>query len=38
MAQLLPTGQHSLMTFLIGHPTATALRSPRGPAEDVMLP
>jgi hypothetical protein len=38
MAALLPTGQHPLMTFGIGHPTATALRSPRRPADDVLLP
>ena len=38
MAALLPTGQHPLMTFRIGHPTATALRSPRRPADDVVLP
>ena len=37
MAALLPTGQHPLMTFRIGHPTATALRSPRRPADDVLL-
>ena len=38
MAALLPTGQHPLMTFRIGHPTATALRSPRRPADHVLLP
>ena len=38
MAALLPTGQHPLMTFRIGHPTTTALRSPRRPAEEVVLP
>jgi hypothetical protein len=38
MAALLPTGQHTLMTFRIGHPTTTALRSPRRPAEEVVLP
>ena len=38
MAALLSTGQHPLMTFWIGHPTATALRSPRRPADAVVLP
>jgi hypothetical protein len=38
MAALLPTGQHPPMTFRIGHPTATALRSPRRPADHVLLP
>jgi hypothetical protein len=38
MAALLPTGQHPLMTFRIGHSTATALRSPRRPADHVLLP
>jgi hypothetical protein len=33
-----PTGQHPLMTFRIGHSTATALRSPRRPADHVLLP
>jgi hypothetical protein len=37
MATLLPTGQHPLMTFRIGHPTATALRSPRRPADHALL-
>jgi hypothetical protein len=38
MAALLPAGQHPLLTFRIGHPTTTALRSPRRPAEEVVLP
>ena len=38
VAALLPTGQHPLMTFRIGHSTATALRSPRRPADHVLLP
>jgi hypothetical protein len=37
MATLLPAGQHPLMTFRIGHPTTDALRSPRRPAEEVVL-
>jgi hypothetical protein len=37
MATLLPAGQHPLMTFRIGHPTGDALRSPRRPAEEVVL-
>ena len=37
MAALLPVGQHPLMTFRIGHPTTDALRSPRRPAEEVVL-
>ena len=37
MAALLPTGQHPLMTFRIGHPTATAPHSPRRPADHVLL-
>ena len=37
MAALLPSGTHAIMTFRIGHPTMTALRSPRRPAPDVVL-
>jgi hypothetical protein len=37
MAALLPSGTHAIMTFRIGHPTMTALRSPRRPAADVVL-
>jgi hypothetical protein len=37
MAALLPSGTHAIMTFRIGHPTATALLSPRRPAHDVVL-
>ena len=37
MAALLPSGTHAVMTFRIGHPTMTALRSPRRPAHDVVL-
>lgn len=37
MATVLPAGQHALMTFRIGHPTTDALRSPRRPAEEVVL-
>lgn len=37
MAALLPAGRHPLMTFRIGHPTTEALRSPRRPAEEVVL-
>jgi hypothetical protein len=37
MAAVLPVGQHALMTFRIGHPTTDALRSPRRPAEEVVL-
>ena len=36
MAALVPGGQHPIMTFRIGHPTADALRSPRRPAGDVV--
>lgn len=37
MAALLPSGTHAVMTFRIGHPTTTALRSPRRPASEVLL-
>jgi hypothetical protein len=37
MAALLPSGTHAIMTFRIGHPTMSALRSPRRPAADVVL-
>ena len=37
MAALPPSGTHAIMTFRIGHPTMTALRSPRRPAPDVVL-
>jgi len=37
MAALLPSGTHPLMTFRIGYPTRTALRSPRRPVRDVVL-
>lgn len=36
MSALLPAGSHPLMTFRMGHPTGTALRSPRRPATDVL--
>jgi hypothetical protein len=38
MAALLPTGQHPLMTFRIGHSTATALRSPPPPRRPRPAP
>lgn len=38
MATVLPAGRQALMTFRIGHPTTDALRSPRRPAEEVVLP
>jgi hypothetical protein len=37
MAALLPSGTRPVMTFRIGYPTMTALRSPRRPAHDVVL-
>lgn len=37
MTALLPSGTHAVMTFRIGHPTTTALRSPRRPASEVLL-
>ena len=37
MTSLLPSGTHAVMTFRIGHPTTTALRSPRRPASEVLL-
>ena len=36
VAKLLPAGTHAIMTFRIGHPTTTALLSPRRPADDVV--
>lgn len=34
---LVANSPHPLMTFRIGHPTTTVLRSPRRPAEEVVL-
>jgi hypothetical protein len=36
VAKLLPAGTHAIMTFRIGHPTTTALLSPRRPGDDVV--
>lgn len=36
IAAMLPAGSHAVMTFRIGHPTATAQPSPRRPAADVV--
>ncbi|TFC25838.1 hypothetical protein E3O55_13820 [Cryobacterium sp. MDB1-18-2] len=37
LAALLPAGRHAIMTFRIGHPTGSALPSPRRPAREVVL-
>lgn len=36
LAVMLPIGWHPVMSFRIGYPTTTALRSPRRPAESVV--
>ncbi len=38
MSALLPARWHPIMTFRVGYPTTDALRSPRRPATDVLLP
>lgn len=36
LARMLPSDSHAVMTFRIGHPIGTALKSPRRPVEDVV--